>query len=851
MGYFMSIFATAGVEKSKIDVRISYRIIQLFSEGLYKSPNKAIEELVSNAFDAGATKTHVIISPDLGDTEAIIAIIDNGQGMNEEGLEKHWLIGISDKRNPNYKSPRNRKQIGKFGIGKLATYVLANEFTHITKVDGKYFAATMDYKSIPEGEKGGIYTEEKVRIPLRELTEEEVKKALAPVLAFSSPDFKELTLFGKNSEKSWTVAIMSNLKEMAREIRIGRLKWVLETAMPLRDDFDLYLNNNKIISSKVNATEIKKWILGKDIKEIPFIASDDIIVSKDDSKPKTSFEHYGLVHTKLGRITGYSELYEDLLTQGKSIDTSRSHGFFVYVRGRLINIEDEYFGIDSNLLRHGTFSRFRAVVHIDSLDEELRSTREDIRHGALFEESRNLLRGIFNIASKKLLEVEKEENPGVRAVNRIANTPKSLTQTPLVGLVDRSLNSDYIPKYTNIPIDMQKSQIVGFINEFKAKANSEVGAIRAVEQVETLSPSQGIAVFNPTNGVLQINLLHPFVAQFFNEYNNKTRNVSLELFAISEVLLEAHLLELGIKSDIVTDILNQRDELFRTLSSTTGRRNSLIISQDLKDAATNKDKLENELVAAFDSLGFDAVKISGKDNPDGVAEAFLSPKNGQTKKYKITLEAKSKEKPGTKVSAKSVGVSTLARHRRKYDADYSVVVGPDFPTKKNALSALAKEISDDREKNPGKGITLIRIEDMSKLVRLRPVKRLGLDRIRELLEKCSLPEESKKWIEDVAKEKTQKHQYKELLDVITEEQKAMPTQQVEYMNIVTGLRKTYDIRMDKQEVIEHCKALSRMAPGFVYARNNTVELTQKPKIILDAISTTIGDYPEDEKKNIK
>ena len=49
-------FFEIGVDTGKqIEVRISYRIIQLFSEGLYSSPNKAVEELVSNSFDAGAS----------------------------------------------------------------------------------------------------------------------------------------------------------------------------------------------------------------------------------------------------------------------------------------------------------------------------------------------------------------------------------------------------------------------------------------------------------------------------------------------------------------------------------------------------------------------------------------------------------------------------------------------------------------------------------------------------------------------------------------------------------------------------------------------------------------------------
>ena len=44
----------AGEVVKSIPVRMSYEIIKLFSEGLYQSPHKAVEELVANAYDAGA-----------------------------------------------------------------------------------------------------------------------------------------------------------------------------------------------------------------------------------------------------------------------------------------------------------------------------------------------------------------------------------------------------------------------------------------------------------------------------------------------------------------------------------------------------------------------------------------------------------------------------------------------------------------------------------------------------------------------------------------------------------------------------------------------------------------------------
>ncbi|MFO1003864.1 MAG: hypothetical protein U0936_26330 [Planctomycetaceae bacterium] len=62
------------------------------------------------------------------------------------------------------------------------------------------------------------------------------------------------------------------------------------------------------------------------------------------------------------------------------------------------------------------------------------------------------------------------------------------------------------------------------------------------------------------------------------------------------------------------------------------------------------------------------------------------------------------------------------RQRNDYQAQYAVVVGPDFPTTTGEVSAATKEMRDDREHNKkdGKGITLIRIEDMARLVRLVP-----------------------------------------------------------------------------------------------------------------------------------
>ena len=88
-------FVVVGSSTDQINVKISHRIIKLFSEGLYSSPNKAVEELVSNSFDAGACNVHIILSPDLHDPDATISVIDDGEGMDADGLKQHWVIGES------------------------------------------------------------------------------------------------------------------------------------------------------------------------------------------------------------------------------------------------------------------------------------------------------------------------------------------------------------------------------------------------------------------------------------------------------------------------------------------------------------------------------------------------------------------------------------------------------------------------------------------------------------------------------------------------------------------------------------------------------------------------------------
>src|SRR5882724_1152142 len=103
------------------------QVIARVTDGIYRQPASALRELISNAYDADATR--VTIKTDAPRFSSII-VQDNGRGMSPDVLA-HLLthIGGSAKRNqtgeklgitehgdPN-RSPSGRRLIGKIGIG--------------------------------------------------------------------------------------------------------------------------------------------------------------------------------------------------------------------------------------------------------------------------------------------------------------------------------------------------------------------------------------------------------------------------------------------------------------------------------------------------------------------------------------------------------------------------------------------------------------------------------------------------------------------------------------------------------------------------------------------------------------
>jgi hypothetical protein len=318
-----------------VEVTIGPQFLELFSEQLYTSPNKAFEELISNSWDAGASAVYVGMSTDLASKDAAVWVLDNGESMDVAGLQLLWSVANSEK-------PRRtdgRPQIGKFGIGKLSTYVLAHNLTHICKAsDGVIRAVTMDYRRIGSGPRKlhidpvplevRILEDDELRLLLSEIDNGQLILEHIDHLGEAAPWENAEEFGGEPPPKvqptgTWTLALMTELKGSGREMQPGRIQRMLRTSLPLGASLGITFNGKALESTKIEVGVSEQWSLGPGLGLTPLeLPSGEAISVVESNSP------YPHIHIEgLGRVTGTVRLFEDSIAGGKSNQLGGSNGF--------------------------------------------------------------------------------------------------------------------------------------------------------------------------------------------------------------------------------------------------------------------------------------------------------------------------------------------------------------------------------------------------------------------------------------------------------------------------------------------------------------------------------------------
>jgi hypothetical protein len=127
--------------------QVDSRLARLLSQE-YPSTEKALKELVDNAWDADAENVHISLPAPM--TDAPIVISDDGTGMTRAELESHYLAIARNRREHRGErtAGKQRPVKGRKGIGKFAGLMAAAEMTLETRTRGTLSRFTLRLKDL-------------------------------------------------------------------------------------------------------------------------------------------------------------------------------------------------------------------------------------------------------------------------------------------------------------------------------------------------------------------------------------------------------------------------------------------------------------------------------------------------------------------------------------------------------------------------------------------------------------------------------------------------------------------------------------------------------------------------------
>ena len=718
-----------GQELETIPVRISYEIIRLFSEGLYQSPHKAIEELVSNGYDANAGRVHVLLPDEPGEDNVSplpLWVIDDGRGMDAEGFRQLWRVAYSSKAAVTEKED-DRPPIGQFGIGKLAAYVLAWQLTHISCVDDKILLTSMNFREVSGHHQ--FEPTKPLQLSLRRISEQSAKDSLRDIE--QRDPYAWNLMFGRHRAKTWTAAGLSDFKDLYNKLRAGQLRWVLSTGLPLHSSFQIWLNGDRLVSSKERIEPIIEVEVGGD---------------KDTAAARLDLARHesgGIVFPGIeGPVHGTARIVETRLTTGKSEQYGRSHGFFVRVRGRVINLEDELFGLDA--LNHAAWSRFSMEIDADGLRDHLLSSREGVRESDPIHLFRKYLHQVFNICRNAYDEWNDRQLAGLDIGQLLSDAPSIFVTDPLLQGVRHAVETGSESFYLSAPRLSAETVPAEWLKGYEQEiAHSPFRRVL----FESTGPYDRALRYLPETRTLIVNTDHPFVDKLIAAGPNRG---SATLFGSSEVLMDVLLQDHGVSRSVIMDFMGDRDRILRLLAGDHPSTAAEVLRL-LEVANQSEIALERAVGATFRVLGFEYERRGGNEpGPDGILYARLGRDSESLADYKLVYDAKQTNQPS--VPADKINLQSLEDFRSQEGADFGFFVAVEYAAEKDQNGKLNRLVTTATTGNDPQPVTLLKLAHLRRIIKLHYRYGVTLTRLRSLFLKAHTVIEAETWVVGLERE---------------------------------------------------------------------------------------------------
>ncbi len=703
-------FRQSGAKReANVAVDISYDIIRHVSAQLYTTPRKAIEELICNSYDAGASECHVALPQGSADP---LLVLDNGKSMDLKGIRELWHVAHSPKVGKDEDDLRianGRMQIGKFGVGKLAAFALGKRLTHIACVNSVVRVISVGEKEI-KGKKGG-------RAPIFKV----FKMSLTGAEDVLTPLLGTLPKPWDKGWTTWTLAVVEDIapEDVSQALKLGLLRRMIRTALPVSGRFNVVLQGDPVPRRTIDPdnVEVRVDVLDPKFRGQVQDALRDYWAALLNEKPEdVASERYklsvgqspdpedatkqvrALIVPSLGPVMGSAISAKTSLTTEKLEERGYSdNGFAVTAYGKLVNPEDPLFGITQR--SHKYWRKFLAQVEIPGLDKVLLVQRNAVSEKSPEAQiAREVLRTLFNY-TRTLVEEKEEETGGYEPGSfgrRLASSSPILAQAALKGLLQGAITSD----------DLASLKI----------------------EFATFGPSGPPTRFDAASRTILVNQDHPLIAALddLEALSQQMRRVIGEVLAGIEIG-KGYLKGRGVDQLIIDETAEVIDASLRGAADYVRDPVEEHIAEIREASFTGGAPFEQAVVNAFKSLRLAARHLGKADEPDGI---IVIPRTGM-ENLRISVEAKGSK--GT-ITHKDLSEATVTRHSGDHACENAIAIARDFATDGIAGrdSALLRETK-------GK-VPLLTLDGIERMLRLHKRRKFTYDKVAKILTTWNHPD---------------------------------------------------------------------------------------------------------------
>ena len=146
--------------QARFRIKFDPQTIDHLGVRLYSQLPAALNELVTNAYDADSKRVEIAVTEGPITDSSEIIVTDFGTGMTAEEVNEHYLVIGRNRRNEGCAtSPGGRSVTGRKGLGKLAAFGVASVMDVVTIKNGVVTAIRLEYAKM-RSEKDGVYEPE-------------------------------------------------------------------------------------------------------------------------------------------------------------------------------------------------------------------------------------------------------------------------------------------------------------------------------------------------------------------------------------------------------------------------------------------------------------------------------------------------------------------------------------------------------------------------------------------------------------------------------------------------------------------------------------------------------------------